>query len=75
MSASTMTRYELAQLYVRVGQAWELRGSPYFVDACQAIVDWDDRRALARLELELEKTARAILLLRWPPEAALVAAA
>jgi hypothetical protein len=38
---------ELAHL---VGQAWELRGTPYIYDACAAIVDWHDRRLMRRWE-------------------------
>jgi hypothetical protein len=36
------------ELRIMVAQAWELKraGSPYFLDACQAIVDWHERRAL-----------------------------
>jgi hypothetical protein len=59
-----VTRHEQNELYRLVGQAWELRGSPYYVDALQAIVDWHERRRLARLEREREETGRLVLLLR-----------
>jgi hypothetical protein len=53
------------ELYLRVGQAWELgvAGSPYFVDACQAIVEWHDRRPLARLERRKQELAGLVRLL------------
>jgi hypothetical protein len=45
-------------LRVLVEQAWELRGSPHEIDACQAIVDWHERRWLARFERQQEAQAR-----------------
>jgi hypothetical protein len=47
------------QLRALVLQAWELRETPYAVDACRAIVDWNQRRPLARLERDQEDQARA----------------
>jgi hypothetical protein len=45
-----MTRREQVELYALICQAWELRGTPYLRDACQAIVDWNERRPLTALE-------------------------
>lgn len=59
-----MTAAERERLRALVDQAWELRGSPYLRDACEAIIDWHDRRALARLELQQVKSAAALALLR-----------
>ena len=60
------TLAETDELYLLVAQAWELRehGSPYLLDACQAIVDWYERRRQARLEREREQDARIVRLLR-----------
>jgi hypothetical protein len=52
--------HEDEELYLLVGQAFELKGSPYYIDAIQAIVDWDDRRLLARLERKQEELARLV---------------
>jgi hypothetical protein len=41
-----------------------LRGTPYLRDACEAIVDWHERRHLRRLEAEQERTAALRRLLR-----------
>jgi hypothetical protein len=46
------TRRELFNLHALVLQAWELRKSPYLIDASRAIVDWHERRHLADLERE-----------------------
>jgi hypothetical protein len=45
-----VTRREQDELYLLVGQAFELKGSPYFHDACKAIAHWHERRRQARLE-------------------------
>ena len=50
-----------------VGQAWELRDGPYLRDACQAIVDWHQRRPLARLERRQAETASLHRLLHSLP--------
>jgi hypothetical protein len=60
----TFLPHEDEQLYLLVGQAFELKGSPYFLDACQAIVDWNDRRLLTRIERKQEEIARLVRLLR-----------
>jgi hypothetical protein len=41
-----------SELRAMTDQAWELRaaGSPYFVDAVEAIVEWHERRHLRRFE-------------------------
>lgn len=61
-----MTPRELDELYLRVGQAWELkaRGSPYFFDACGEIENWHERRRLARLEREHADAGRVVRVLR-----------
>ncbi len=59
-----MTRREQRELYLLVGQAFELKGSPYLVDACEAIVAWNARRGLARLERAQGEIARLKRLLR-----------
>jgi hypothetical protein len=59
-----MTPSEDERLYLLVGQAWELRHCGYFTDACQAIVDWQERRRLARLELTEDTWARIVRLYR-----------
>jgi hypothetical protein len=51
-----MTEREKSELYALVVQAWELRDGPYLRDAAAAIVAWHERRPLARLEREPERT-------------------
>jgi hypothetical protein len=71
--SSRFTPVEANALYLLVGQAWELKesGSPYFIDACRAIIDWHERRPLARLESKEEDIGRLVQLLRETnPEAA-----
>lgn len=41
---------EQLQLATLVGQAWELRETPYTDDAVDAIVDWHDRRHIQAFE-------------------------
>jgi hypothetical protein len=60
---------ESDELYELVAQAWELRGSPYFRDACEAVVEWHQRRRLRRIEVEGERDALALRLLGWRPAA------
>ena len=48
------------RLHALVSQAWELRGTPYLVDACSAVEDEWHRRHLTRLE----RNAELIALLR-----------
>jgi hypothetical protein len=55
-------RHEDEQLYRLVGQAFELKGSPYYYDAIEAIVDWIDQRLLRRLEHKQEEIARFLRL-------------
>jgi hypothetical protein len=45
-----VTRDEQLELYALVVQAFELRGTPYLVDACTAIEQWHERRPLTALE-------------------------
>jgi hypothetical protein len=45
------------ELRALVDQAFDLRGSPYVLDAVQAIVHWHERRYLRRHERELEELA------------------
>jgi hypothetical protein len=61
-----MTTHEETELYIRTGQAWELRqrGSPYYVDACEEIAAWHERRRLAQLEREHDAIGRIVRLLR-----------
>jgi hypothetical protein len=47
-----VTKKEEAELRGLVIQAWQLRDTPYFVDACAAIVDWSVQRPLAALYRE-----------------------
>jgi hypothetical protein len=52
------------QLRALVGQAFELRETPYCRDAVDAIVEWHARRYLRRLEHEQERAAELAQLLR-----------
>jgi hypothetical protein len=45
-----MTEREKVELHALVIQAWELRDSPYLVDACRTICEWHERRPLTALE-------------------------
>jgi hypothetical protein len=45
-------------------QAWELRQTPYLRDACEAIIEWHERRHLRRLEREQERAAALARLMR-----------
>ena len=45
------------RLHALVSQAWELRGTPYLVDACSAVEDEWRRRHLTRLERNAELIA------------------
>lgn len=53
-----------AYLLALVIQAFELKGSPYFIDAVAAIVDAHEREPLARLERRQARTNDLIRLLR-----------
>jgi hypothetical protein len=52
------------QLRALVVQAFDLRGTPYLVDACRAIVDWYERRHLRQLEREQGEHAAWVRLFR-----------
>jgi hypothetical protein len=52
------------QLMALVVQAFDLRGTPYLTDACQAVVAWFERRHLRRLEHEQIELAALQRLLR-----------
>jgi hypothetical protein len=47
-----------------VSQAWELRETPYLIDACKAIEDWYFRLPLSELERRQERNAWLIRILR-----------
>src|SRR5436309_3228703 len=51
-------------LMALVVQALELKGTPYFIDACQAIVDAHEREPLTRLERRHEEIGSLVRLLR-----------
>jgi hypothetical protein len=51
---------DVHELRALTDQAWELRDSPYLLDACQAIVDWHERRFLRRYERRQERAARLV---------------
>lgn len=61
---------ELQELRGLVGQAFELRGSPYIFEAVGAIEEWHDRRHVRRLEQAQERSARWLRLLRLLRETA-----
>jgi hypothetical protein len=48
---------EERELRALTDQAWELRETPYLRDACEAILDFWDRRWLRRHERRLEDLA------------------
>lgn len=50
-------------LMALIVQAIELKGTPYFFDACRAIIDAHDRAPLTRLERREERNARFVRLL------------
>ena len=50
-----------------VGQAWELRNTPYALDACEAIADWVDRQHVRDLERRQPGNAQLVRVLRPPP--------
>lgn len=51
-------------LMALIVQAIELKGTPYFFDACRAIIDAHDRAPLTRLEQRQTRNARFVRLLR-----------
>jgi hypothetical protein len=59
-----LNRDEELELQGLAGQAFELKDSPYLRDACEAILDWHDRRHVRRLEREQERAAALVRLLR-----------
>jgi hypothetical protein len=59
-----VTAREEQELRALVCQAYDHRDSPYLVDFCTAIVEWFERRPLARLEHEQDRHARLRRLLR-----------
>jgi hypothetical protein len=48
---------EACELSALVTQAWELRDSPYGIDAVEAVADWLSRWTLTRWEQHLEAEA------------------
>ena len=59
-----MTRADDLEIRALVSQAWELRGTPYLIDAAAWIVDWHERRYLRVLERRQERRARLLRALR-----------
>jgi hypothetical protein len=57
-------RDEEALLRALIIQAYDLKGSPYFVDAVAAIVDAFEREPLARLERKQGRIGSLVRLLR-----------
>jgi hypothetical protein len=55
---------EVLELRALVDQAWELRGTPYLLDACQAITDWHERRHLRGFERRQAHVLSLRMLLR-----------
>jgi hypothetical protein len=45
-----VTPDEALELRALVMQAFDLKGTPYLVDGCQAIVDWHERRGIRAYE-------------------------
>lgn len=45
------------------GQAFELKGTPYLRDACEAIIEWHDRRHVRVLERRERQRADALRVL------------
>lgn len=54
---------EERELAALVGQAFELKGSPYLLDACAAIAEWHDRRHIRRFERRQRERAVLVQLL------------
>jgi hypothetical protein len=52
------------ELYVRVAQAWELRHSPYIVDAIATVLDAYDRAPLTWFEECEQRRVRNLQLIR-----------
>jgi hypothetical protein len=52
------------KLAALVGQAWELRETPWFLDAISAVLNEHDRRQLSRYESRSQRTARLVRLVR-----------
>ncbi|MGZ8706835.1 MAG: hypothetical protein ACXW0R_05560 [Gaiellaceae bacterium] len=70
MVAIDVPRTDARELHALVCQAFDLRETPYDRDACEAIIDWHERRWLRALERKQERDARALRLLRWLPSVA-----
>jgi hypothetical protein len=60
-----------AALRALVGQAWELRETPYFHDALVAIETWFDSRHVEAFERKQERCAQLVRLLRETDPASL----
>jgi hypothetical protein len=52
------------ELYAKVAQAWELGGSPYFIDAVAAVIEAYDRAPLTWFEWREQRHARNLWLIR-----------
>jgi hypothetical protein len=52
-----LTDREAFELSCLTRQAWELRPSAYYLDACEAIADWLSRWTLTRWEQYLDAEA------------------
>jgi hypothetical protein len=57
MTKPRLSDRECVELSSLIRQAWELRDSPYSLDACAALADWIDRWILRRWEQHLEAEA------------------
>jgi hypothetical protein len=56
--------WENVELQALVEPGWELRDSPYLLDACKAIEAWHNRRLLARFERRAQEYGHLVRLLR-----------
>jgi hypothetical protein len=59
-----MNHEDEIELRALVITAMDLRGGPYFRDACEAIVDWHERRHLRALERRHARDAALVRLMR-----------
>lgn len=59
-----MTPAEERELQALVYQAFEMRDTPYLLDAVGAIVTWHERRPLLELERRQQRHADLVRLLR-----------
>ena len=62
--ADDVTAAEERDLRALVCEAFEMRDTPYLLDAVEAIVAWHERRPLLRLERGQQRHADLVRLLR-----------